>query len=316
MAILAHVSPPSIVFQLRNFDVPLLVIISGYFNEMSTRHIVSISDALRFLYKRFVRLSIPTWGVITAHLVFSYAFGLIPSPSLGEIARTYLFIDGIGYVWIVRIFWGAAVIAAFWALVKNRSQAVGGRLEVLLIAALGVTGEVFSRFSLSGFPALLKDTLLIPFIAYGSLALAGNLIVRAGVLKKLRLAAISLAVYLALVVVHGQPYQFSTQQWKYPPTIFYMSYALMMSSLMLCLPWERIASRLGVASLGAWIGRNSLEVFLWHIPFVEYFNRANVDWYINFIATLAGAIAMTFIHLSVSKYIKIRILEIRPKEVI
>jgi fucose 4-O-acetylase-like acetyltransferase len=27
--ILAHVSPPSLIFQLRNFDVPLMVMISG-----------------------------------------------------------------------------------------------------------------------------------------------------------------------------------------------------------------------------------------------------------------------------------------------
>lgn len=54
--ILAHVSPPKILFQIRNFDVVLMIIVSSFlfFYKNNNQNYKS------YLYKRFKRLIIPT----------------------------------------------------------------------------------------------------------------------------------------------------------------------------------------------------------------------------------------------------------------
>ena len=43
MVILAHVNPPNIIFQLRNFDVVLLIIVSSYLTIKSSKRSVTFA---------------------------------------------------------------------------------------------------------------------------------------------------------------------------------------------------------------------------------------------------------------------------------
>ena len=58
--VLAHVDPPSFILQLRNFDVPLMVLISGstfYITANNRRQ----NTYLSYLIDRIFRLVVPTW---------------------------------------------------------------------------------------------------------------------------------------------------------------------------------------------------------------------------------------------------------------
>ena len=57
MIILAHSGPPGGIFQLRNFDVPLMVFCSGFVFSYG----VSYSGYLSYVMARLQRLVIPVW---------------------------------------------------------------------------------------------------------------------------------------------------------------------------------------------------------------------------------------------------------------
>ena len=59
--ILAHVSPPALISQLRSFDVPLMVVISGYVFAITKPTSENTFKLIPYVKNRFVRLAIPVW---------------------------------------------------------------------------------------------------------------------------------------------------------------------------------------------------------------------------------------------------------------
>src|ERR1700690_815941 len=108
MIILDHVHPPSLLDQLRNFDVPLMVMISGISFSLSYRDESYIS----YIWKRIKRLLFPVWIFLTAYFFFVYTTGYpITLPDAKTIAASYLLLHGIGYVLIIRVFLLVAIAA-------------------------------------------------------------------------------------------------------------------------------------------------------------------------------------------------------------
>ncbi len=69
LIMLAHVKPPGIIFQARNFDVVLLVIVSGMlFNNSYKRS----KRYFQYIIKRFIRLVIPVWIFLTIFFLGNY----------------------------------------------------------------------------------------------------------------------------------------------------------------------------------------------------------------------------------------------------
>jgi len=98
---LAHASPPAIIFQLRNFDVTLLVIVSGaLFSLTSSRQAIGYAA---YLSKRVSRLVIPAWTFITLFLLVALVaaqFITFPRPLTPRVIfESYFFMRGIGYLW-------------------------------------------------------------------------------------------------------------------------------------------------------------------------------------------------------------------------
>lgn len=102
MIILAHVQPPEIIFQLRAFDVPMMLFVSGL--AFSGR-----KPDFRFSYfsKRIKRLVFPVWLFLTAYfalLLTIHNFGVDFGVRVHHIIGSYTFMDGIGFVWVIRVF--------------------------------------------------------------------------------------------------------------------------------------------------------------------------------------------------------------------
>ena len=108
LIILAHCSPPSLIFQARNFDVPMMVLIAGISFGLSFKE----QPYLNCVKSRFKRLLLPVWCFLIIYfsscLLFAFPTML---PSTSKIFHTFLLNDGIGYVWIIRVFLMVALIA-------------------------------------------------------------------------------------------------------------------------------------------------------------------------------------------------------------
>ncbi len=114
--ILAHISTDANILQIRNFDVPLMVIISGYLAvESFKRALKKEKPFLRYYWKRISRLLIPTWIFLIVFFVVMTLFpvnGLYPYDN-NFIINSFLLLNGISYVWIIRMFLICAFITQY-----------------------------------------------------------------------------------------------------------------------------------------------------------------------------------------------------------
>ncbi len=103
--ILAHVNPPTVLYQFRNFDVPLMVIASGAL--LSYTNIKKQPSYFNYLKKRIPRLLAPTWLFLT----FYFAIFTLAGENFTQEKIIGTFELTIGYVWIIRIFLIIAIVA-------------------------------------------------------------------------------------------------------------------------------------------------------------------------------------------------------------
>ena len=105
MIILAHVKSPNLINQIRMFDVPLMLFVSGL-----TASRKEFGPYWSYVWHRIKRLIVPVWLFLTGYLVVFYSVRFILTKQVDvpwlNIAKSYLLLnDGeIGYVWIIRIF--------------------------------------------------------------------------------------------------------------------------------------------------------------------------------------------------------------------
>ena len=107
MIILAHIGlsrSSSLLFQLRSFDVPLMVFTSGLaFSGRSTGPYFS------FISKRTLRLVLPVYIFVSLYILLNpilSGWGLVEEYTGKVIRGTYMLRlnPSIGYVWIIRVF--------------------------------------------------------------------------------------------------------------------------------------------------------------------------------------------------------------------
>lgn len=113
---LAHVGPPAFFFQLRNFDVPLMVLVAGSAFVMSTNHGPK-TGYIEYITKRLIRLVIPTWIFLIVFFLLTLITSFImqkayPFPFF-KIFSSFFPGMGIGYVWIIRVFLLVSLIVPF-----------------------------------------------------------------------------------------------------------------------------------------------------------------------------------------------------------
>ena len=102
----AHVQSPGWLLQLRSFDVPMMSLLMGASFYLSNHNKeVKYGD---YVKKRIKRLVYPTWIFLTIFFALIIAVSIVLGReypfSIGKIIRSYLLLDGIGYVWIVGVF--------------------------------------------------------------------------------------------------------------------------------------------------------------------------------------------------------------------
>lgn len=297
MVILAHVEPPAWLFQLRNFDVPLMVLLSGISFGLSWRG----ESYGAYVWKRVKRLVFPVWIFLTAYFVFVGLTGLlIQVPDTETLISSYLLRSGIGYVWIIRIFLLVALIAPFILQFSRRTPGQGAYFLTLAGVYLAYEGlVVMLQPPLHGLAGELFEEMflyLVPFAGLFALGLRFDTLDRR---QTAMLAGGALGLFAVigagLYVTEGR--LVPTQESKYPPTIYYLSYALGVSSL-LWLQSERLLAVLKVTPFYAaviFVAQNSIWAYLWHIPLVE---AVRVNFYLKYPLVFVLAAALTYLQVT------------------
>lgn len=288
--ILAHVSPPFTIFQIRNFDVPLMVFISGYLFGNKNQAFKSISDFTSYLWKRFFRLVIPVWIFLSIFYGIQYFFPLSFKVNYTQFPdimfSSYLLLDGFGYVWIIRIF---LIIAILGPLLSN---IIKNKWQLLIYYAIY---EIIVQYSRD----LFQPDLQKYFDQFGTYGLGFLIFFMLGAQYRNYKAMTKKILFIisALITIGGLLYfqfhlglPFDIGAMKYPPHSFYLFYAISIFSIIF---WVKPTIQKLNTPVLSFIGSSTIWIYLWHILFLFLINFGN--WYLNWLVILTLSIITTFL---------------------
>jgi hypothetical protein len=262
--LLAHVDPPVWLWLLRDFDVPLLVLVSGAVCQLGYRGRPIVYGS--YIRKRVLRLLVPVYVFLVGYFLVAETFA--PARFDADvIGRTFLLLNGMGYVWIIRVFLLVALVTPFLLRLRQRVRPIPYFL-ILLGGYLAHEG-LWALFSRGGEFSGWEGIKFSVFYALPYGCLFGLGLRWPGMSRRAAFAWAAAGLGLAtlmLVALRAWPDPSVAAALKYPPRLAYFWYGLGMSHLLygICLHGPRMAPR--IENLIAWISASSLWIYLWHIP--------------------------------------------------
>jgi len=283
--------------EIRSFDVPLMIFISGMSYSISRKNDVSYA---KYFKSRFKRLVVPVWIFLSAFYIAVYVFDIdvyrdIMNPKI--ILSSYI-LNGFGYVWIVRVFLLIAIVSPL--LVKVSDSLTLPKLLLTAISLVFVSSAIHMLIDYNGkISKNILDGFLLPTLSYSSLFMIGY---KWREIPKDRKVLMLISTFFAfcflqwfVVKFFGGEY-FNPNSYKYPPQLFYICYGLMMSLVFYFI--FKIFSKRYIFNLPVvvFISSNTIWIYLWHIPIVEFFLRSGSDFpvIIKYILSFAIPILVTY----------------------
>lgn len=272
--LIAHTGAPPLLFQIRNFDVPLMAMLVGASFALSRSAKGSYWD---YLFTRTFRLVAPVWIFLTVVFLAVFAASQIFELKFpyfrNQIISSYLLLQGIGAVWIIRVF---VLVGALLPLVRPRLLKLPSAAAVAVcVAAFGLY-ELARHLDVKAWPkplSLFYSEVFLFAIPYTLLALLGGILARPAARLHAMLGLGFLAIFVGQAFYYGAgPGRFiQTQGFKYPPQLYYLAYAIGASFLIsACVQWSKLSDRTPGQVL-AKLGQQTMWIYLWHILFIELF---------------------------------------------
>lgn len=277
---LAHIGPPDALFQLRSFDVPLMVFVSGL--SYSGRQ---IADYGAFLRKRVLRLLTPLYLFLAAYLLVMYLlsqFDLVAGFSTKRIVGTLMLRlqPSIGYVWIFRVF---LIVMLLTPLLLRLERAVRrDGLFIALIAAMCGAQALLVWWLKPLHLGFAVDDWALYAIGYSIPFLVGVRLRYADRRRSLLVGGVFAAAMIcaAFVMTDMQGTWVKMQPWKYPPRLYFLLWGTTVSVVLWSLRryWVRLIS----CRLVLFIGQNTIWLYLWHIPFAKLVKTSMAGYWWGF----------------------------------
>lgn len=250
--------------KIRTFDVCLLVFLSGYVSSAK----LSFGD---YLTKRMLRLLVPVWFFLTLYFLLSYALNFISvidyQLTLGNILGSYTLINGIGYVWVVRVFLIVSLIGYFinyFLDSKKYNMLVGLCFSLLCVYLLSFNSNsrLLYWFALEPLPYVIPFFLGVAFkrFNFGS---------------QIEGPIIFVSFFISVLVY----FLFSVDFLKYPPNLLYILYGCSVSVFIFLIFKNYIVKFAQLKALSI-IGGSSMSIYLWHIPAAKYIEKSQVDYHV------------------------------------
>ena len=294
--ILAHIASPWALHQLRNFDVPLMVFISGISFSLSK---TSSGPYLKYAWSRIKRLLFPVWIFLTLFFALSSLTHVFGDYSFEVILESFTLSEGIGYVWIIQIFIIVSLLAPFLSFIVDRTLpirwlpiALLGSMLIFSMIFLNLGPETRSFFSLNYFARAFINALF-----YSHIFIFGMIVKRLSFTYLessflVLLTGFTLICYYLYMSTGGYV---STQFYKYPPTFYYFSYAIGVSLVLYVLIKYSPYNLNGpIRSVVLFTARNSIWIYLWHIAFLKVLQTYSLYWVFKYPLVLCASVVIVF----------------------
>ena len=290
--ILAHVQPPGWLMMIRNFDVPLMVIISSFLAKRSYDKVVAANNPTStWLISRFTRLAFPTWIFLTLYFALYFVLsGKLASPWF-YLASYALTTYGIAYVWVIPVY----IYCAFFTPLFNK---IGYSTKTVFSVILIYVLYEIAFFFRCGVDHKIILTTFYYAIPYGVVAFTGYNYSKMTTKHKYIILLISFASLvtsgLYYWIVYGSPQP--VQIVKYPPRIYFLSFGILCSFALL-LFCEKHFFRIYEHPIIKYISMHSMWIYLWHILALTAYEVLSPSsaWFIKYVAVYTFAILTTLI---------------------
>lgn len=304
--ILAHVDCPPIIVQIRSFDVPLLVFLSGYLASKSHREIKYFD----YLKKRILRLAVPTWiFLIIFFIIQTVAY---TKPSFKDVILAITFqrdASMVGMVWVIWVYLVCAFSIPFVSRIGYNKR------SILLITLLYVLFEILCCFTdIEANRALYITVLTI--IPWGAVTFIGFNFGKISSQGKRLFVLVLTGVFVILAVYYASlncSFVLTTE-YKYPARAYYLCFAMPIVFILMSVFSSINLKRNRVIEF---ISGASLWIYLWHI-LALYFVKSIIEndelWLIQYIIILLISICITYVQnrvvLQLMKYRRMKFLKV------
>lgn len=291
--VLAHVNPPALLHTLRSFDVVGLVMISAICMKPNK----SVPQYFSSILKRVRRLVVPTYIFILCVLISVYILCLyFKIPYLYDrngIISAFLLIDGIGYVWIIRVLLINAVLSPLLFKLSSYQAIyvlVGSFLLLLVSKYLLIL--VPSQEHLSGF---ILYYYYLYTVGYFIIALYALLIKKSNYRSLLK----HILIILALLIVYKLVFSYLLDEnvlvlQKHPPMFDWIAYGIIITDLLFIITRRitpLVQSNKYILKSITWFSANSFQVYFIHAWLIIMYNAITritgcelaITWWIKFI---------------------------------
>ena len=267
--ILAHIglSSKTALFQIRTFDVPMMIFISGLAYAGRTT-----GNYIKFAWRRTKRLIVPVYIFLGIYFLINFILaqaGLCEQIAAKKIAGSFMLRlnPSIGYVWIIRIF---LIVMLMTPLLIRLNDLVRRTWMFIALIALLLVGQHFLIAWLKPLKLgwFVNDYLLY-ILGYSTLFLLGIRMKNATLPTQLLFTGLLAAAFacMAVDIGGGEKTWLQMQSFKYPPRLYYLLWGGAVSSLLWTTQrwWGRLLDLRPVK----FIGQNTIWIYLWHIPLLS-----------------------------------------------
>jgi hypothetical protein len=269
VVMLAHTEPPDWLFQLRNFGTPLLIVVSALSVAVVFRD--RPLQTLPFLKRRLVKLTVPPWLFLTIFFGVAFGYSILRGKafpfSVDDVLTSYTFDSGIGYVWIFKVYLTIALLTPW--LVRFKAGVRDRTSYFAILIVLYAIYEVLNWFlqaDVDSSPMLGFADNVIVVLPYSILFAYGLQLDELPDRQVVIVTIVALMIFLTMAASKFQQvgHLVATQPYKYPPTLYYLSYALFCINSLYLSAKSALLERLPAIPI-AWLSSNLLWVYLWHI---------------------------------------------------
>ena len=309
--ILAHVSAPAWINDIRTFDVVVLVMLSG----MSLMY-ASRTSYSRYLWKRIQKLVLPT--LLMMALVFSGSYivcsvlGINQLYSGNQILRSFMLLNegSMGYVWIVRVYFMVAILTPIIRFAEERTTKL---TSMLLINIVGFFAADLLLLSSGILPDSLLRTVLLDWghssLVYALIAYDGLWIIQNRNKSNVIIGVCACVFLFCTIIISIPAHQliFDPSSYKFPPQVYYCSYGVLVGILL-----YRIAPNREMYIV-RWLSSRSFSIYLWHIVMLHaygvivklpFINVIDSIWWLKYVIVVALSVIATIIFESITKRFK------------
>ena len=280
LVIMAHCGVSGFLFELRNFDVTMLIFVSAFVFAIGYR-----GDWKDYFFRRLRRILFPVWIFLAVYFASNVASG--QSFDINTIIRSFLMVDGIGYVWIFRVMITLALINPLLYKLTNN---MNGYVMLFIVVGL-MLGNHFLEYLVSGLEGS-ASSIIIFFVSYtvsyGTISMVGMKWRKLSKAEKLIYFIVFVAIFVGFGYLRNWP---SLQAYKYPPKEYYSCYGLIWSIVIY--EFLTLIKIKGNAIIN-WIGSHTLYIYLGHIVMLRVLHIG--PWYVLYGCVLAGSIILAYLY--------------------